>query len=280
MSKRSLGEKIEYAFAQFEARGLTVKPGSRFDRMRAVFQGEDGRLTKTVLETDADFRIGQEAMRDFYLLEPILDSLHSINLNSVRLNDLLLDETLPHDGVRTRGRDLQAELLVAAACVRAGLLPVSLEEPDVRAEADGQGWRIAVKRVKNQERLDERLRSAVRQADQWDEPGVVFLDVSIAFNPGDDDVTRPLTSQQYRELAARAMGEGIRTFGRQVRQRAQAKGVGLVLLFFSCLRRDPRDGWRLETFLAGVDTATSPEQQRQCREFCHLLGVGVDRLPE
>jgi hypothetical protein len=280
VARRNLAEKATFVFDGLAKLGLAIPVGSRFDRMRQQFIAEDGSLTRPASPKDPTFRIALEALREFQLLEPILESLGHIDVKQGKhhLKSLVRDAVLPHQGKETRGRDLQAELLVAATCVRAGMLPVSLEEPDVRTVIDGQGWRIAVKRVKNQERLDDNLRDAADQASRSGEPGVIFLDVSQAFNPGDDQMTRPLSAEHFHALFVQGLRRGISLYERSVLTRARAKDIGLVYFFFSGLRHDPVSGWELATIHMDVDTAVNEVQRESYRPFKNAFGRGIGFL--
>lgn len=280
MSSSSLTEKFEFVFEQCSRLGVPIRPGSRLDRMRQVFLDETGKPIKPISGDSPFMRVALEALRDLSLLECIFTTIDQVKVPAGRLRDLAKDEVLPHGGSRSRGRDLQAELLVATACVRGGMLPVALEDPDVCCSLGGRVWKIAVKRVKKQARIDDNLRDAVRQASMWADPGVVFLDVSQAFDPGDDQVTRAMPRHVFRERLAQALRLGIGWYEGSVRDRAKAKGVGLVYFFFSTLRQDQDSGWELGTACADVDTAIDDDLRCLYAPFRQAFGRGMDRLAE
>jgi hypothetical protein len=60
---------------------------------------------------------------------------------------------------------------------------VAWEEPDVTCFLDGTKYGLAAKRLKNIQNLQQRIRKAVKQIQCSGLPGLILLDLSLAFNP-------------------------------------------------------------------------------------------------
>jgi len=279
---RSVPRRFNDLLRAFESHGVGVQPGSRLDQMARVFLDRDGKEKPIVAPSDPGFRIAQEAMRDLFTMEPILDVLDRVSLDRDRkkvLKRLMKDPVVSKSNEKaSRGRDLQAELLTATRCVRGGMTDVALEEPpDVQATIDGTRWGIAVKRVKRAARVDQNMRDAVDQVERMGGPGVVFLDISVAFNENSTPLVAPsagaFNEAQQRRLSAIVDGHRGAIFGR-----SRAKGVGLVYVFDSQLRQTPEEGWALATMTMGIDTSEDLETRKRYLPFKAAFGLGIDRL--
>jgi len=280
MSSRTLSEAIEFVMAAVREHGVELPARSRLDEMRRVFLDEDGRPTRTVDPDEPRLRIAQEALRDISLLEPIFETLVAVSVpdRTSKIKELLGDAVIPRAHQRSAaGRDLQAELFVAATCVKGGMGNVSLDEPDVRAELEGQQLGISVKRLKNASRLDDNLRKASAQIESSGLLGVVFVDIGVAFNRDSTALLAPSDAAfrpAHLERVQRIIREGEDVFVR----RASAKGVGLVYVFDSIVRHVPKIGWGLATVhmpieIPGVD-------QAPYANFKRAFARGIDRLQE
>lgn len=280
MSRRSLAEAIEFVLASVRKLGVEVPASSRIDEMTRVFFDEDGRPTRTVEPDDPNLRTAQEALRDVSLLEPILDTMDDIAVNNRGsvIKKLLGDAVIPRAKQRSAvGRDLQAELLVAATCVKGGMGNVSLDEPDVRAEVEGQQLGIAVKRLKSANRLDDRLRDATRQIERSGLLGVVFMDISLAFNQDSTPVLAP-SEEAFRRAHRERVQQIIQDREGIFVRRASAKGVGLVYVFDSMVRQVPKTGWGLGT--VHMDIPIPGVDQAAYAAFKRAFARGIDQLPE
>jgi len=229
----SLTEKIEYVLSAIRGYGVDISPGSRLDQAVRIFLDEHNIAKREVPFEDPQFRVAQEALRDFLLLEPIFNTIAAIRLDHDRTNTiktLLKDAVVPHaTQALSKGRDLQAELLTAATCVLGGMSDVALKEPpDVQATFAGRTWGIAVKRLKSAERLDDNMRDAAMQVERAGMPGAILLDISLAFN----QTSTPLfahSADAFQDAQARRLRQIVDMNKRAIFTRAQAKRVGVVL---------------------------------------------------
>lgn len=284
MARRSLKEKIEYVRSAFVEIGVNLRPGSRLDQVTRVFFDGEGVPRRHVAPHDPGFRVAQEGLRDVYTLEPILGSLASIELEGDRdavIKRLLKDSAIPlAEAPTSPGRDLQTELLTAATCVRAEMAEVALQEPpDVQTTLDGKRWGIAVKRLKSAKRLDDNMRDAAKQVERSGLPGVILLDISLAFNGESIPLFAP-SAAEFEAAQENRLQEIIRMNERVILDRAQAKGVGLVYVFDSQIRQVPEDGWGLATCHVSVDAAQRDGIRDLCRPFIQAFSKGIDRLSE
>lgn len=277
---RSLSEKIAFVFEVIQAAGVAISPGSRFDRMRRVFLDSNGQAIQTVLPHDPEFGAAKEALREFSLLEAIFEAAKGTSLLDDRrvLKRLCKDAVSPSKAGNTPGRDLQTELLVAATCALGGFSDVLLDEPDVTAILGETKWGIAVKRVKSAAAISDNVRDAAEQIRKSGLPGMVFLDVSVAFNPHGDDITRPLSPAQFTSSFGYAMRKLLEPQVASLRARASSRGIGVIYSFFSCLRHDPRGGWGLATMHMDVLVREDDDPDRQLFEFRAAYDRGIKAL--
>jgi len=284
MPDGSLQQRLADLLAEFTRLGAEARPGSRLDQMARVLLEDRDRVKAVVEPTDPGFRVGLEALRDLFTLEPIMDALGCVDLGCDKklvLKRLMKDAVVSRSDEKvSRGRDLQAELLTAARCVRGGMSDVALREPpDVQATIDGTRWGIAVKRIKKATRIDQNMRDAVEQVERMGGPGVVLLDISVAFNEN----STPLMAQcpkAFNEAQARRLTGLVDEHREAIFGRSRAKGVGMVYVFDSQLRQTPEDGWNLATMTMDVDTSEDAKTRERYAPFKAAFDLGIDRLSE
>src|SRR5262249_21505420 len=136
---------------------------------------------------DPEYRIASEADRDMQILAFVFDQLMDFRDDEqfrIKVGLLLRDHALPQDGSeQSSGRDTQFELLVAAVCKSAGLVPLGFEEPDLTCTFNGVKFGIAAKRLKSMAKMRTRLKSATEQIKRAQLPGVIAVDASVGLNP-------------------------------------------------------------------------------------------------
>ena len=146
--RRNRADAFEFVIGKLESYGLRVDVSSRWGKLRQLFFAADGAPRGIVLPDDPDFELVLEGQRDLNQLSFGFDvfpnDFLSSHLDKLRL--LLQDPGLPQDAKKTsHGRNTQAELYAAAICWRAGLCPVTLDEPDVTCTHKEMKFGLAVK---------------------------------------------------------------------------------------------------------------------------------------
>lgn len=171
-----------YVIETIEAAGVPVPASSRLRRIYDLHHS--GR--EVIAADDPNYEIAVEGIRDMQLLGFAFDQLGQAELSAEctdRLEKLVGDTVLPQDGgENSPGRDAGFELYVGAICKAAKLQPI-WEEPDICCELDGTKYGFAAKRLKGLGNLEKRVKKAVRQINGSGLPGVVILDLAMAFNP-------------------------------------------------------------------------------------------------
>jgi hypothetical protein len=241
---RTRAENAAYVVQQIRALGVKVNDSSRLMRMKRVLD------KGYVSPEDPDFPIALESMRDMQHIGFAFDQMNAQS-ECRRFRDvirrLLKDSPLPHmDREESTGRNAQLELYLAALCQRAGMGPVDYEEPDVTCVADGIKFGIAAKRVKSLDQVRKHVKKAAEQVEKSKLPGIVVLDLSMAWNRQNMPITSGIMSQLY-EMTAIAKTNQFFTENRENIERwVQGKGVlaVLVLEYVVRLRRDR--SWNLE----------------------------------
>jgi hypothetical protein len=285
MTHRSLLDKILFVERSLQSLELTMKPSSRFDRMKRCFISADG-SPRTVEPGDPDFETAIEALRDFTLLAFILEHQPSgvgrQQLQTV-LKAALKDPVDPACALtaesRGNGRDTQAELFVAAMCERAALTPVELREPDVRCRHDGSFLGIAVKRPRSQENLPSVFADGAEQVRRSGFPGVLFVDVSLALNQSNERILRPMNDEEFDRVHALALHTWWTGHCKRLLPHLEGRGAFMLLIQNHVPRQIVGAGWQLGSAVmhVAVSDGTPSYQQsarRFARAFSHSTEVG------
>ena len=243
--------------------GIRCSPHSRLARMMAILQ------QGYIAPDDKGFDVAREALRDIRLMDFALSELIAIcprEILAAKVRLALGDAPLvQNSGGRSPGRDAQCELYVAGVCARAGIGP-EFAEPDVVCTVKDNRYGIAIKRVKNVDRIEEHFRRAVVQISNAGMAGFVVMDLSVAFNPDN----RALVSDADVAEMRLAHDLARQTFLSQYFDRMKAwtggREVRGLIILDHILRYDPgpRD-WSLETFTDFVSFCA--HNQRRKREF-------------
>ena len=187
---RTRPEISSFVIRTIEAEGVRVPPSSRLRRMHDLYHSGIG----TIGPEHPEYEIALEGERDMQLLAFAFDQLaggESSDAYRERLRKLVQDSVLPQDDpMHSPGRDAAFEIHVGAVCTAAKLLPVNWEEPDVSCVLDDTKYGFAVKRLKSLARLRDRVRDAVDQVSRCGLPGVIVLDLALAFNPANRRIRR------------------------------------------------------------------------------------------
>ena len=183
ITSRTRPELCSFVIATIEAAGIHVPPPSRLRRMYDIYQ----RGIATIGPDHPDHELALEADRDMQLLAFAFDQLATMELSDAYrdlLRKLINDSVLPqNDRANSPGRDAAFEIYVGAVCTASRLLPVAWEEPDVTFVLDGTKYCLAAKRLKSIQKLKQRVRKAAEQIEGSKLPGLIVLDLSLAFNP-------------------------------------------------------------------------------------------------
>lgn len=281
LPRRTLGEQLDFVLSSFESLGLPPNPSSRWGRMRRLFFDKDGLPRGTITPADPAHDSAVEAQRDLNQVAFIFDVIPETELaNQVEKLQLVLnDPVLPQDAERaSTGRDTQSELFAAAICWNAGLLPVTLDEPDVRCICSGVIFGVAVKRLKkNIDRLRERIKDGATQIERSKLPGIIVLDTSFVLNPGNKRIWQPFDEAEfgclYRQEIKRFIDKRHDDWQRWVR----GKGVRGIIIIDSRIRLTPDGGWEHSGMTYSVPTVRF--NQRRRREYDELWSALEGGIP-
>ncbi len=152
-------EQAAYVVERVQSLGVRIHPASRLMLMLRTL--EKGHIDYD----DRRFPIALESIRDMYQLRLIVNQMGAHRDNPkfrTSVEKLLKDAALPQDGSsNTPGRDTQFELYLAAICLRARLLPVDYDEPDITCDVEGLKFGIAAKRLKSLDRFEDRVKEGM-----------------------------------------------------------------------------------------------------------------------
>ncbi len=259
VTRRTRPELSSFVIATIEAEGVRVPQSSRLRRMHDLYHSGLG----TIEPTHPDYEIALEGERDMQLLAFAFDQLAQSESSDVYrglLKKLVSDSVLPqNDRDNSPGRDAAFEIYVAAVCSAAKLHPVTFEEPDVTCTLDGTKYVLAAKRLKNLRNLKKRVSKAVKQIDRSSLPGVIVLDLGLAFNPSNHRIRRMYDSVFSAEYEANFRVTWSECHSDVQKAMARAHVLGIVVHDYHVRQQD--DGWQL----AGM-TIRVPAQMRSSTE--------------
>jgi hypothetical protein len=265
-------ENANFVIEQVRALGHELDPTCRLMEMhRALHRGH-------VEFNDPDFETALEAERDLQHLGFVfrLMNAHRANPKFKKIvKHLLNDSVLPQaDCTNSPGRDAQFELYLAAICQNAGLLPVDYCEPDIVCTIDGRRFGIAAKRIKsrNIHQVEKHLRKGAKQISNQGIPGVIALDLSMAWNQENRPIISKLHSQMYPMIAQLRSHQFLDQHHQDIFSWVGGNGVLAVVIFDFSLRLRPNNQWGLDgmtTWLSstGEDQGMVADYQLFYRNF-------------
>ncbi len=280
-SERTHVERMAFVEARLGSLGLQIQPTSRFDQMRRVFRNTDG-SPRTITHDSPDLDTGLESLRDYHLLEFALD--HAPAGAKGALADGFIERlevVVKKDSVDpvatskiTRGRDTMVELFVAAVMVKAGNNSVAFGTPDVRVLLDGAYFFIEAKRPKTSDGVIPAIETAVGQLKTRGCPGAVFVDTSLAWNPKNERILRPLEHEAFQALHRQSISEMVRRLHDELQHKLTDSPACVVCFQDHQMRQVPGLGWRPESCLTHVERrAMSTGLRRRALLFQRALSA-------
>ncbi|RJP40638.1 MAG: hypothetical protein C4547_02185 [Phycisphaerales bacterium] len=221
-------------------------------------------------------------MRDMQILEFVFDQLPFESGNDAftrKLKTLIKDSVMPEsDRKNSKGRDVQFELYVAAVCYASDLTPVDFEEPDVTCRVNGMKFGIAAKRVKNAEKLEDRVADGANQIQRSRLPGVIALDTCLAFNPDNARIPVQIADAEFGRLYSRAISAHFSPFYAKLQDRVRGKGVCGIVIHDHQLRLHDNT-WSLAGMRMWIHTPSyNQRREREAKEFAYAYGRGLPNL--
>lgn len=193
--------------------------------------------------SDLRFPVALEAIRDFYQLRLIVDEMETHINDSKFLGSL---ERMLHDAAapqgsngNTPGRDTQFELFVAAIAIRAGMLPVDYDEPDITCHVEGIKFGIAAKRLKSLEKFEKRIREGAKQIGRSNFPGIIACELTIARNPENRPITSSFRSQLATVIGITKYQQLFDRYEKSIHQWVAKAGVRALVVFDFTYRVSP-----------------------------------------
>jgi hypothetical protein len=272
--KRTHFDNAKFVIEQIRELGLKPHPRSRLMQMLRL-------LNCTYIPFHhPDFAIALEAQRDLQFLGFVFDQIKATRDNAKlkQLTRLALgDSVLPqHDKRESAGRDAQFELYLAALCCKSGMMPVDFAEPDVTCAVGGKSFGIAVKRIKSKKQVLARIKKAALQIEKAGYPGVIALDLSLAWNPDN----QPVVSRFHSEMYPRVSGLlGQQFFAKNMKDIAPLvvhKRVIAIVAFNSRIRLRPNNQWGLDVTMTWAET---PCREQDVEDFDAFHAAFLGQMP-
>lgn len=278
MEYRTLAQAAADVIDHVHALGLEPDATSRLVTMRRTL--ERGYIPFE----DPEFPIALEAMRDIQDLMFVFGELraHLGDRNFVRVvKHLVNDSVLPqHDRENSPGRDAQFELYLAAVCQRAGMSPVSYEEPDIRCTVEGTTFAIAAKRVKtgSPQAIKRHVRKGAEQIRRAGYPGVIALDLSLPRNERNQPIVSSLQSQLYEMIAHTENRQFFEAHEHDIYRWVEDAGVRGVVVFASRIRLRPNRQWGVDATMCWLRTTVGDAQAEQ--EYAAFYSAFLKGFPD
>ena len=274
ITPRTRPELCSFVIAKIEATGVHVPPSSRLSRMHDIYQHG----IATIGPDHPDYELALEADRDMQLLAFAFDQLAEIELSDAYrslLRKLINDSVLPqNDHTHSFGRDAGFEIYIGAVCTAAQLLPVVWEEPDVTCVLDGTKFGLAAKRLKNIRNLQQRVRKAVEQIGRSGLPGLIVLDLSLAFNPNNHRIRQMHEAVFWSEYEKNFLATWHNYQSQVQRIMARADVLGIIVHDYHI--RQQEDDWQLAGMTIRIPTeAQSVKRQQNFNRISMLYTYGL-----
>ncbi len=274
---RTRSETAEFVIASLNALGIEPHPQSRLMRMRRVLLDATGFIPPD----DPDFETALEADRDMQLLEYVFEQDHAKSRHAgfKRLLRKLTDDTvLPQDNrEQSKGRDTQFELFIAAICQAAGFIPVEYPDPpDVTCCVEGITIGVEAKRIKSEAQVKKRVPKAAKQIHESRLSGIIALDTSVALNPNNDRVTRPIPDEEFVPLYHAAINLFLRRYDARIRKWVSGKNVIGIIVHDHQVRFETDESWSLSSMTVQFCTAEDEAGKQLFNSFWFPY---VDALP-
>jgi hypothetical protein len=272
---RSRPELASFVIDTIEAAGVSVPDSSRLWRMHRLYNSG---LT-TIEQSHPDYEMALEAERDLQLLAFVFDQCGATALSEgylERLRLLVGDSVLPQDDpINSPGRDAGFELYAGAICSAAQFLPVIWEEPDVTCVLNGVKYGFPAKRIKSLRSLEQRIRDAVRQIRRSGLPGVIVLDVGVAFNPSNYRLAEMADTIFWNEYYTNCRATWDQYEARIQARLSRANVLGLIIHDYHIRLRNGQ--WALAGMTMPVAAAARSVEDR--RLFSELAYLYTHALP-
>ena len=260
--QRTRAENASFVVAAVRELGIEPHPQSRLMQMHRVLT----KATEIIQPDDPDFDTALEAERDMQLLGFVFDQPKVRDDHSdfqFLVKRMLNDSVLPQDNrTRSEGRDTQFELFVAAICQAAGFSPVNYQEPDVTCTVQGVQIGVAAKRVKSEAQVKKRIPKAAKQIQTSGLLGVIALDTSVALNPNNERITKPIPDEQFVHLYREAITRFLRRYDERIRVWVRNRGVLGIIVHDHQVRLETDADWSLSSMTMRFCTAEAEEARR------------------
>lgn len=228
-----------------------------------------------------DFEIALEADRDMQLLEYVFEQDHAKSRHGGfrrLLHKLADDAVLPQDNrEQSKGRDTQFELFIGAICQSAGFIPIEYPDPpDVTCCIDGIRIGVEAKRIKSEAQVRKRLQKAAKQIHKSGFSGIIAFDTSVALNPNNDRITRPIPEKEFVPLYKDAINMFLHRYDERIREWVSCKGVIGIIVHDHQVRFETDASWSLSSMTMQFCTAEDEAGKQLFNSFWFPY---VDALP-
>lgn len=271
-------EQAAYVVERVRSLGMPVHPSSRLMKMRRTLE------RGYVGPADPEFLIALESIRDMYQIRLVVDQMDAHREDPkfrTRVEKMLKDAALPQESsTETEGRDAQLELYLAAVCLRAGLVPVEYDEPDIACTVEGMKVGIAAKRVKSLDQFEKRVEQGRDQIRREKLPGIVALDLTLARNPDNRPITSGLESQFSVAVRQARNHQFFERREHNICRWVADSGVRALLVLEFTFRVSPDNAsWIHDGMMCWFPTTEGDEQaERELRLFEEGFKKGIPHL--
>lgn len=277
-TRRTRKELLDFVCNEIESLGVKIPPSSRWGQIKRLYEAAEGSL---IPKDHPDYQFALEAERDVQMMAFVFDHIGDLKADPeflVQLKKTVQDSPLPQeDRENSDGRNAQFHLYLAAICKKADMVP-RFAEPDLICHSEKTAFAVAAKRIKNIDRLEERIRSARDQIVKAKLPGVIILDITLAINRENARPDLPYSDDDFVRLCQRELNAFIDTKIEKIRQMLRGTEVRGIILEASIVVHSA-DAKGEPTFIAlthGVPTVQhNRSRQLQFDRFRHNYDLGL-----
>jgi len=259
-------ENALYVIDRFRWYG--IDPTGRLTQMRDALCGD----TIPYDQNDPRFRAAVEAEKDLQQLGFVFDMAGDRRNDAVfmkLMSEVVLDAHEPQDDlVNSPGRDAQFNLLLAAVCQNARMLPVGYGEPDVTCTVNGMKFGIAAKRMKSAKRVRERIKKGADQVRRSGMPGVVAIEHSLPWNQANSPIVSHFESATHVISARQRCTSFFDNHKKRINELVAGCNVVGVVVFNFYVRHRPDREWELDCMNLWFETGG---YDRQTKYYHNLL---------
>jgi hypothetical protein len=243
-------ENAERVLFELECMGVKLADKPRIPLMVEALRR--GRLKPD----DSQYPIAVRSIIDLHQIGYSLSALKDVVPRKAlieKLKHVVNDAALTEDDTQnTIGRDTQLELYLAAICQNAGMNPVELAEPDVICSLGQKKLGVSAKRLKKESQAHARVSKAMEQISSTQMPGIVILDMTMAWMIGTHAECSLARSQTFELVSYEKASAFFEANAASLMQKAGRTGTIAIGILDNMLAVTSYGAWESKSMLTWI----------------------------